>query len=396
MAEKEEKTELLKFEEFSNLYNEKIATEKKLKDAEKELAEFQSQTADDYALKNVGQEPKRPLAPYVAFPWGVILFGAILAILAVGTIVAIISIISSFAKGDVDGITLGTQLCFICIPIIIVAIIVSIKWIIPNFAEELDSLQRDIYDKKTYPDRLQKYEKATEKRKKQIANLKKEYSKIKTELSEKVKCIKQQLTEYKKQIAFYDEYLEAVTTLDFKSVIAGKKNPLDDARIGLNLYSCWIYSSDFEEHEDATARKYTNYYTALFNKWKSKSAVWCAELKELIVEYLKSSNDLTFSDAVKRIVKILESIVKEGKARKEEYLKEREKWELCLVCKNYINGRADCPKAPRNDCDNFVRASQEYIDYKLSKVWEESESGYRIMHKRLNRFKKLEEDGDLL
>ena len=164
MAEKEEKTELLKFEEFSNLYNKKIESEKKLKDAEKELAEFQSQTADGYASKNAGQEPKRPLAPYVAFPWGVILFGAILAILAVGTIVAIISIISSFAKGDVDGITLGTQLCFICIPIIIVAIIVSIKWIIPNFAEELDSLQRDIYDKKTYPDRLQKYEKGYEKR----------------------------------------------------------------------------------------------------------------------------------------------------------------------------------------------------------------------------------------
>ena len=210
MAEKEEKTELLKFEEFSNLYNKKIETEKKLKDAEKELAEFQSQTADGYASKNAGQEPKRPLAPYVAFPWGVILFGAILAILAVGTIVAIISIISSFAKGDVDGITLGTQLCFICIPIIIVAIIVSIKWIIPNFAEELDSLQRDIYDKKTYPARIEKYKKDYEKWTKQLERLKKEYTKIKEiELPQKIKSIQQEIDEINKDLKLYESYIKA-------------------------------------------------------------------------------------------------------------------------------------------------------------------------------------------
>ena len=163
MAEKEEKTELIKFEEFSNLYNKKIESEKKLKDAEKELAEFQSQTANEYAKLNAGKLPTQPLEPYVAFPWLMILFGLILATLLIGTIAVTIWAIASFAKGNVEGITLGVQLCFICIPIIIVAIIVSIKWIIPNFNFELEHFCKGIREKKSYPQLLKNYENACEK-----------------------------------------------------------------------------------------------------------------------------------------------------------------------------------------------------------------------------------------
>ena len=370
MAEKEEKTELLKFEEFSNLYNKKIETEKKLKDAEKELADFKSQTANEYAKWKAGKEPERPMPVNISFPWLLILFGLILAVLAVGTIATIIWIIVSFAKGNVEGITLGVQLCFICIPIIIFAIIASIKWIIPNFNFELEYFCKDIREKKSYPKRLQNYEKACEKYKKQIEFFKKEYPKIKTKLSEKVKNTKQELLDINKELQAYTAYLEV---FDATVEDAEIKNSKSLVNVKEKVLSYWNMENFYRHIQDD---KFINHYKNLFKKWDEekysdkKQDLWCDDaVKELIITYLKSSNTFTFSSTIEKIVSVLLFTIDKEEERLEEERKANEKkaeeWKLCWNCQSYKDGGGHCILAPRKECSTFRMAKEE--DYSICK-----------------------------
>lgn len=359
--------ELLRFKEFSALYIKKTETEEKLQKTKHNYEELSSQTSDEYAKKKNTAEPKKPLTPYVAFPWGVILFGFILAVLLVGAVIAVISIISSFAKGDVDGITLGTQLCFICIPIIIVAIIVSIKWIIPNFAEELDSLQRDISDKKSYPTRMEKYKKDFAKWEKQNERLKKEYEALKKlEFPQAIKSIQQEIDNINKDLKSYESYIKA-----FECIKIGKEQySLENIKDELmdRQYND-IKDSYFETLEFAES------YKNLFHAWRKLSfepstiigvrpkrtekGFYCKELEEVIIKHLSVSNEVMFPQIIKKIAKAMLLVNEQALQRASERRENRKAWALCNECINNRTG-CNCPMAPREECEAFRAINHNY------------------------------------